>query len=205
MPAAPSQTRICNAALVLLGTSRRIGALNDGTPLAVQFARVWDEAVREMQADHPWNPCIRRVDGALSADFTPKGSQWAYAFELPAGMLRWLPWREDHVDYFDGEQESDEQGRGFILANDSAIVIRGIFLVEDVGRWTAGMEAAMAALLAAKTAKAITGQSGMIDRMAAVYDEAIGRAKRQDGLATGQRARTAHFRSSWLDARRDGG
>jgi hypothetical protein len=200
MTAAPSQTRICNAALVLLGTSRRIGALNDGTPLAVQFARVWDEAQREMQADHPWNPCLRRVDGAQSSDYVQAGSQWSYAFERPAGMLRWLPWREDHVDHFNGEEEG-----GFILANDSAIVIRGIFLVEDVGKWTPGMEAAMAALLAAKTAKAITGQSAMIDRMTAVYEEAVGRAKRQDGLATGQRARTAEFRSSWLAARNGGG
>jgi hypothetical protein len=196
MTAAPSQTGIANAALVLLGTSARIGAINEGSPLSRQFFDIWDATRDEVQAAHPWNPCIGRRNGARDAGFTAIGSQWAYRFERPAGMLRWLPWERDHEDWFDGEEEE-----GFILANDTAIVIRGIFRVEDMARWTPGMIEAMAAKLAAKTAKAITGQSGMMNRLDGVFADVIARARREDGLATGQRNRRAVFRSSWLEAR----
>ena len=196
MTAAPSQTAIVNEALVLLGTSARLTSIDDGSPLARTFRDVWDMSLDEMCVAHPWNPCIGRREGARSAT-APVGTQWAYRFEKPAGMLRWLPWERDAEDWFDGEEEA-----GFILANDSAIVIRGVFRIEDVGAWTPGMRAAMAARLAMKTAKAVTGQAAMIDRAQAAFAEAIGTAKREDGLATGQRNRRAVFRSGWLDARR---
>lgn len=198
MPIAnPSQTGICNDTLGLLATSATITSINDGTPLARQLLRHWPEAVRETLAAHPWNPCLQRVAVAASADFTPAGDQWSTAFEKPAGMLRWLPWAPGHDDHFDGEEEGD-----YILSNeDGPIVIRGIFLIEDLSRWTPHMRAALTAKLAAKCAKAITGQASMIDRMEAKFAEAMTEAKKLDGLATGERNRNASFRSSWLDAR----
>lgn len=197
MPAQPSQTRICNATLVLLGTAQRIGAINEGSPLARAFETVWDEARDAVLADHPWNFALRREESTVSADYTPKGSQWAYAYEKPANMLRWLPWSEDHPDFFDGEEEGD-----YILSSaDSPIIVRGIFRIEDVGRWSMGFRTALAGKLAQLTAKAITGQTGMQDRADAIYDRELRRGKRQDGAATGQRNRRATFRSNWLAAR----
>lgn len=195
---APSQTGIVNAALTLLGTSRRILDIGEGSPVANLYKQIWDATLDEVLADHPWNFAVRRVDAALSP-VAPTGSQWSYRFERPAAMLRWLPWARDEDDWFDGEEED-----GFILANDTTIVVRGIFRIVDPARWTPGFKEALAAKLAAKTAKAITGQSGMIDRMDAHYAEAKSGAKRQDGLATGQRDRRASWRSNWIDARNGG-
>lgn len=214
MPAQPSQTRICNNALVHLGSTARISAINEGSPLAKTFEAVWDEGRDEVLTDHPWNFAIIRAELAVSADFTPIGEQYLYAYEMPSDWLRWLPWRRDHIDHFEGEQEiglvtvaDSETPRQFILSNAEApIIARGIRRIETISLWSPGFKAALAAKLAFKTAKAITGQGSMVDRMADVYLDELRRAKRQDGHATGERARSAHFRSTWLNSRenRDG-
>ncbi|HEX8400521.1 MAG TPA: hypothetical protein VF628_02330 [Allosphingosinicella sp.] len=201
MTAAPSQTRIVNKALALLGTVTRITSITDGSPPARLAEALWDETRDEVLADHPWNFALAREALAQSADVAVAGAQWAFAYELPAGWLRWLPWSDDHPDHFAGEQE----GR-CILSNAAApIVARGIARVEDIARWSPGFQAAIATKLAAYMATGVTGQSGMIDRMDALYRRALTDAKRQDGLASGRRDRNARFRSSWLDARGGGG
>lgn len=198
MSSPPSPTRTCNAALALLGESARITSIEDNSPLAKLFLTVWDEAVEEVLTAHPWNPAVKRANLPVSADFTPEGSQYDQAFELPNDCLRWLPARRDHVDYFEGEEEG-----GYILSNaDAPIAIRYIARVDNLAKWTAGMRETLAAKLAWKLAKPITGQSGMMDRMRVAYDAAFTEAKRQDGAATGDRARGLEFRSDWLAARR---
>lgn len=196
MSSPPSQTRICNAALALLGETARIVTINDGSPIANQFLTHWDQARRAALADHPWNFALARADCPASSD-TPAGEQYAIAFEMPADCLRWLPYAADHPDYFCGEQEG-----GRILSNaDAPICVRYIRDVENVGLWSPAFVEAMTAKLAYLTAKPITGQTGAQDRMAEQYDRALRIAKRQDGAATGDRARRLETRSSWLAAR----
>jgi hypothetical protein len=57
---------------------------------------VWDEAVDEVLAAHPWNPALAAPTLPVSADYVPQGSQYSQAFEKPADCLRWLPWRPGH-------------------------------------------------------------------------------------------------------------
>lgn len=197
MTAPPSQTLMCNGALLHLGEGSRIGSIDDGTPLANIFLTVWDAARDEVLVDHPWNFALRRELVPASADFTPKGSQYTQAFELPTDCLRWLPWRADHPDFFAGEQE----GRFILSDAEAPLPVRYIALVENVSLWSVGFRTAMTAKLAFKAAKAITGQSGMIDRMADLYDHELRTGKRQDGAATGDRARVQTAQSSWLAAR----
>lgn len=197
MLAAPSQTRTCNMALAYLGESHRINSIDDGTPLAKLFDQVWDEALREVLTDHPWNTALRRLNVPVSATYVPDGTQYTQAFEKPGDCLRWLPYRPDHPDYFAGEEEGD-----YILSNAAApIVLRYIALVDDIAKWSEGMRTALAAKLAAKLAKPITGQTGMMDRMAKLYAEELSTAKRQDGAASGERGRGLVSRSDWLGAR----
>lgn len=196
MPAQPSQTRIVNKALVILGTAQRIGSIGDGSPLAKQAEAVWDECRDEVLVEHPWNFAIARAALPANTDYVPE-NEYAFAYELPAQCLRWLPWRRDHGSHFEGEQE----GR-FILSNAAApIYVRFIVRVEDMARWSIGFNAAMAAKLALYLAKSVTGQSGMMDRAQLAYDEALRSAKRQDGQATGSTDRRVQYRSSWLGAR----
>lgn len=197
MPVPPSQTRVCNSTLAHLGESTRIASINDGTPLAETLLAVWDEAVDEVLAAHPWNPALKRASLPVSATFVPQGSQYTQAFELPADCIRWLPPRPSHEDYFDGEEEN-----GFILSNDAApISIRYIGRLTDLTKWKSGMLACLALLLARKTARPITGSTTVMRDMQGLYDEALSEAKREDGTATGDRARFAQVQSTWLDAR----
>jgi hypothetical protein len=197
MPVPPSQTRSCNAALALLGESARITSISDGTPLAKLFADTWDLALEEVIVAHPWNIALRRASLGVSMDFTPEGSQYSQAFELPADCARWLPWQEAHPEYFQGEQEGP-----YILSDAAApIVVRYIALITDISLWSAGMRATLEAKLAMKLAKPITGQTAMIGNMRDIHDAALSEAKRQDGAATGDRKRTLDARSNWLDAR----
>lgn len=202
MTAQASQTSHVNKALVLLGTSRKITSLNDGSRLASAAASLWDATRDEVLADHPWNFAIRRAALAVSTDYVPP-NEYLYAYELPGDCLRWLPWEEDHDDWFEGEQESGgASGLSYILSSATApIYIRFIGRVEDVARWSPGFGDAFDARLARALAKPVTGQAAMIDRMDALYSEALSSAKRQDGLATGRRARNATFRSGWVEAR----
>lgn len=197
MPVAPSQTRVCNSALAHLGENARINSIDDNNPLARAFLQVWDEAVDEVLVDHPWNVAVKRKNVAVAADVTPAGTQYEQAFEKPVNCLRWLPYRQGHPDYFDAEEEG-----GYILSNAaSPITVRYIERVDDISAWSPGMRECLSAKLARKTAKAITGQTGMIEAMQAVYDDALSKAKRQDGLATGERQRGIVVRSDWLGAR----
>lgn len=201
MPA-PSQSQVCNAALVHLGESSRVTDIaTDGTPLARTFLETWDQAVDEVLADHPWNFAVKRAACAVASGVTPAGSQYAQAFEKPANCLRWLPWRSDHDDYFEGEEEGD-----YILSNaDAPLIVRFIERVTNISKWSPGFRASLAAKLAALNAFAITGQKGMIEEMRDLYEkEVLPKAKRQDGAATGDRARHATFQSNWLNARSRG-
>jgi hypothetical protein len=200
MPA-PSQAGICNDTLALLGESQRITAIDDGTPLAKVFLQSWDQAVDEVLADHPWNFAVAREDCPIAAGVVPAGSQYSQAFDKPANCIRWLPWSEDHEDYFDGEEEGD-----YILSNaDAPLPVRFIKRITNISKWSPGFRAALAAKLAAKNAFAITGQRGMIGEMRDLYqNEVLPKARREDGAATGQRRRRAVFRSDWLSARNRG-
>jgi hypothetical protein len=194
----PSQTRVCNGTLARLGESRRIASINDPSPLAKTLLSVWDEAVDEVLVAHPWNPAVRRENLPVSADYVPAaGAQYAQAFELPPDCLRWLPWRRNHELYFEGEEEN-----GFILSNaDAPLPVRFIFRLTDLTKWKPGMIASLEALLAFKTARTITGSTTVMRDKQSEYEDTLSEAKRQDGAATGERARTAQFQSNWLDAR----
>ncbi|WP_414902464.1 hypothetical protein ACMT1E_04340 [Sphingomonas flavalba] len=191
-----SQTRIVNKALTILGSTSRVLSLTDNSPAAKVAFRLWDETRDEVLAEHPWNFAVARTDIARSGDHVP-ATGWSAAFELPADLLRWLPWREDHPDHFAGEQEGQ-----YILANGNGpLFIRYIRRIEDVARWSSGFTAAFTARLGFYMARPITASGTMMDRMERMYDKAMADARRQDGLATGRTARTASFRSDWLGAR----
>lgn len=191
-----SQVVMVNQALVMLGTSKTIASMTDPVPAAKIARTIWDQVRDTVLVDHPWNFALSRGTLALSATYTP-ANEYDFAYELPADCLRWLPWQEDHPDYFLAEQEG-----AYLLSNAEApLYARWIVRIEEITRWSQGFRDAMTARLARYLAKAVTGQSGMIDRADAEYERAISAAKRQDGLATGRVQRRAEYRSNWLEAR----
>ncbi|NIJ34336.1 hypothetical protein [Sphingomonas oligoaromativorans] len=196
MAAAPSQTRIVNRALSLLGTAQRIASITDNTPLAKAALAVWDDARDGCLAEHPWNFAIGRAQLAASADAPTFGYDFAYA--LPADHLRWLPPAPGDRGYFKAEQE----GNLLLSSADAPLNIRYIRRVEDLSIWSIGFIVVMGHRLAWDMVDAASGGiEGLAQRMQQRYEIELDRAKRQDALATGDRSGRQEFRSNWLAAR----
>jgi hypothetical protein len=136
MPLPPSQTRVCNMALA---TSAKPPHQfdHDGTPLAKLSRRCGTKRSTRCSPIIRGTSALGAPTSPVSADFTCPRDAIHQAFEKPADCLRWLPWRPDHPDYFEGEEEGD-----YILSNAAApIVVRYIARIDDIAKWSPGMRA----------------------------------------------------------------
>lgn len=196
MAAQPSLTRIVNRAAVRLGSARQISSIDEQSPLATAARAVLDDVRDELLASHPWNFAVRR---ALCAEVPDVGNaEYKRGFEKPADCLRWLPNRPDVDPYADIVIEED----GVLLSNASApLAIRYIARIEDPSKWSPGFNAAMAAQIALEVSPILTGEDGLSRKLQVSLERTIAQAKREDGLASGQRARTTPALSRWVAAR----
>lgn len=183
-----TQVRIYNRALALLGSVARVNNVNDGQTATETFNELWPAAVREVQAEHPWNCCVEYATlnrGAAQA-------QGGYAYQLPADCLRWLPWAADSEHWFEGEEK---KGKVLLADEGTTLFIRYIALNETVFEWPPHLVSAMAYRLAMDAAEAITQSEGIKEKARVAYEGedgeggALAKAKRADGLATGDRNR----------------
>lgn len=183
---AQTQTRIYNRTLALLGSANRSVSKDDRKPWTDQLNEFWPDAVRDLHAEHPWNHAIRRATLNLK---TQTGD--GYLYSLPVDCLRWLPPARDSSLYFRGVQE----GRYLLCDSDTPPRIRYIALVENIAEWPAHFVTAMGYRLAMDAAEAITQSSGIVEAMRLKYEGddgdggALAKAKRADGLSTGDRDR----------------
>lgn len=195
MAAQPSLTRIVNRAAVHLGTARRVSSIDDGTPIASAARDVIDFVRDELLAEHPWNFAIKRAELAASATEAPIG--WTFAYEAPSDMIRWLPWPQGEQLYFRAVQEG-----GFILSDAKApLPFRYIARIEDPSLWSPGFIGALSASLAMAIAPTVTGSDTIDQKLTNRLLMAVKAGKRQDGLASGDRARNMGAGSGWLAAR----
>src|SRR5690606_30351841 len=111
--------------------------------------------------------------------------------QLPADNVRWLPPAPDSEEYFHAVEEE-----GYLIADEGeTLKIRYIKLVDDVTRWPPHLVAAMGYRLAMDAAEAITQSTSIVEDMRVKYEGqdgeggALAKAKRADGLATGDRDR----------------
>ncbi len=83
-----SEVDIANLALSALGDSATVASLNppEGSPQAERCAKFYPLARDSLQEEFIWSFCIRRKQLALISAW--EGSQWAYAYAVPAEMLR---------------------------------------------------------------------------------------------------------------------
>lgn len=192
--ALPTQVRIYDRTLALLGSVSRVTNVDDGLAVTDTLNALWPEAVRELLAEHPWNCAIRMAVLNLSATEPAFGD--GYLYKLPADCLRWLPWATGDCNWFDGTVVADRHilVEGYLSAP-ATINIRYISLVDDPAQWSPHMVTAMAHLLAWHAAEPITQSASIATKMKEAwhgYDEAsgaLGRAKEKDGLETGGRSR----------------
>lgn len=193
----PTQSRIVNAALARLGSTRRVSAIEDDADAEA----VWSDLVRLLLASHPWNFAIvtRQLNPADAVAYT--GSRWRLAFTMPRDCLRWLPPGNDAGrDHFTAAQEGD-----LLLTDASAPVIRYVSSAAagEVSRWPPHFVEAVTLALAERLAEPVTQSASVARDMAEAADYALRRAKRADGLQSNGSGRTreAQVHSSWLAAR----
>lgn len=192
----PSQTRIVNAAYAELGSTTRIESITDST--ATRARALWDDLVAELLAEHPWNFQIKRARPNEASGIDLTDSEWPYAMRLPADCARWLPPKRSDKNYFRGEVE----GKILYCDQKPPILIRYISNEVDVSTWSAHFVRAVVLRLAESMADGVTQSEGKKDRLNERAERALKRAKRIDGLETGDTQRDGVVvRSGWLTAR----
>lgn len=196
---APTQTSIVNAALAELGSTQRIQSIDDDTNVARDAKAVWDSTVRELLAEHPWNWAIGRTTLNAAAEAPDFG--YTYGYTLPADNLRWLPSsREDGDAHFEGVEE------GGLLLSDAEAPLQVRYISETRGArvalWPPKFVRAMQLAIAAKLAEPLTQDESIKSDFEDKAEKALRKAKRADGLASNNRARTRITAGSdWLRAR----
>lgn len=198
MPAArvPSQARIINGAYAELGSKTRVNSIND--PVAERALTLWDDIVAEALAEHPWNFQIKRAAVNATDDLDLGDAEYGFVYALPQDCARWLPPARDEAYYFRGEIES-----GYLLS-DRAVEgkIRYISSDIDVSKWSPHFVRYMTLRLAESLADGVTQAEGKKDRLVERAAKALAKAKRIDGLESGNDRRAAvTVQSSWLQAR----
>lgn len=94
----PDKISICNMALGRLGVTR-IASLDEGTTQADLCRDHYEQVVREVLEDHPWNFAEHAI--ALAADATPARPDFAYSYNLPQGVYELIAprWLLDNTGY----------------------------------------------------------------------------------------------------------
>jgi hypothetical protein len=191
------QTQVINKALALIGNDRQLQSIDDNSAVARQFKSLWPMAVDSVLALHPWNFALKRKEiSRVNAQADLVGAA-AFKYELPADCLRWLPPSTQDEGYFEGEEEG-----GFIWSpEEGPLILRYIARIDDITRWSPLAADVLAALLAFDACEAITGSQSVKDRLGEDLQIKIKRARRADGLATGNRSRNMVRSSRWVSAR----
>jgi hypothetical protein len=177
MVSSVSQVDICNMALDMLREGP-INSLTDDDDRADWFRRNYPQTRDSLLARHPWNFAIKYA--SLAENTAGPTSQWTYAYDLPADLLRLLPIQKD--GYFEGQMKPHEV-IGNTIETDEAppLRIRYIARIESEGLFSANFVEALAASLAMKAAHWITGKASAMQLAQATLAEVLAEAKRVDG------------------------
>jgi len=143
-------------ALARIG-AKRISDYTDSTDtqLEVIYCRLlFDQTAKALMKDHYWPFAKARV--ALSANTTDPVFQYDYQFYLPTDFLRLVLFyngsdKPDGRTYYTYELEG-----AHLLTNESAVYLRYIKWVTDVGLWDSLFIEAMVLMLASKMSIPIT-------------------------------------------------
>lgn len=167
-------TDICNAALGLIGQNFITG-LDDGTHTANQCNIFFLPARDACLRDHLWNFAQKR---AALAQTTAPGSQWSYAYQLPADCLRVIALNAA------AQREWAVEGRT-LVTNEPTVIILYIAKVDDVNLWDALFVDAFTILLASKLALAVAHDAGYSADLFKLYNLRLADAKAVDGQEQG--------------------
>ena len=156
-----SKTSVCNLALARIG-GKRITDFDDDSdtkPEAIYCRLFFDQTVRSLLKDHYWPFAKDRVK--LSADTewdvdTDNDFGFTYAYHLPADFIRLILFyngsdKPDGKTYYTYELEGKR-----LLSSESAVYLKYIKWVTDVGAWDALFTETLILMLASKMTMPLT-------------------------------------------------
>jgi len=168
------EAAICSAALIELGEDR-ITSLTQDAERARIMRELYPAELDALLSEHPWNFALARVELAQSAEAPAFG--FARAFVLPADCLA--------VVEVSPVEASWKVEAGRLLADEAAVAVRYVRRVADPAAMPPCFRAVLAARLAARAAKRITGSSAEKERMEGLAAERLRTAKGRDAQGSG--------------------
>lgn len=176
---ASSKAEIANIALSTYLGKGRINALDERSPAALQVNMHYDSVRREVLAEWPWSFATKRAK--LTRLSNNDQTEWGYKYAIPTGMmgLRWVNDPQVAKEALVIRRVWDTPRLvqdGFIYSDTQDATAEYTFDNDDPTTYSPKFEAAMAGLLAYRTAVALTetaakAQAGM-DAYLAYLDEA---------------------------------
>lgn len=168
---ASSAVDICNSALIKVGADRIISLTEDN-----QRARLCNEQYSKLRDDllraHPWNFAIKRVELAQSS--TAPAFDYDYAFDIPSDCLRVLG-----TDLTSDDDFKIEAGRR-IVCNSSALSLKYIAQITDVGYFDSVFTECLAFKIAADIAYSLSGSASLAELLYRQYKEKLSEARSFD-------------------------
>lgn len=190
MPTDPEDLRIANLALNHLGISP-ITDFADQLPAAVALNSHYDEWVKELLEDHPWNFAIARVKLEAADKATDPVYEWTIAHTLPADCLRVVALEEEYDQY-----SWDVEGSTIVHNIGDDVYIKYIKEVTMPNITSPLFKKALAYKIALDLAEAGLRTASMTREMSELYQMALARAKSRNGQERSPRRQ--HY-GSWFN------
>ena len=164
---------ICNSALNLLGAST-ISALTDDSKNARLCNQRYEPIRNRVFRSHAWNCLTKRVQ--LAKDSAAPVIEYANQYTLPADCLRVLKIHTGATDSIASNIDYAVEGRK-IKTDEGTVFLVYIALITDPNEYDSYLQEALAALLAADLAYAITNNATLAKNYAATADERLREAR----------------------------
>ncbi len=201
---AESSTSVSNMALARIG-AKRINDFTDNSetsPEAIQCRLFYDQTRRSLLKDHYWPFAKARVK--LSADTewdedTDNDFGYTYAFHLPSDFLRVIMFWNGS-DQTDGRTNYTYELEGKrLLTSESAVFLKYMKNVTDVGQWDTLFTDTMVLIMANKMVMALTQELDIktdVDKDLAFLMRKVKAMDRMEELVVGRESLR-----TWQDAR----
>lgn len=168
-----SPVDICSNALVQLGAMPINSFTSGGGERAILASNVYPMVRDKILRSHPWNACIKRV--MLAPDVEPPAFGFRHRFLLPGDWLRTL-------SVGDGYCKPDYVSEGgYILCDQSALLLRYIFRNENPATWDSMLINVMTQALIVAFAYPITKSTSKQELEMRLLMDALKAAKAVDG------------------------
>ena len=180
----PSVVDICNEAMDLLGAAT-ITALTENSKEARLCNRRFETVRDGVLRSHPWNVAITRA--SLAKDSETPAFGFANQFTLPTDpyCLRVLSFWNSNIDSdvapYDSEVMFKIEGRK-VLSNEGTCKITYLARITDTEIYDSLLSSAIAHMLAAQTAYAITGSTTVSQSMQQLYELRMREARSIDAM-----------------------